>query len=289
MILVAGATGQLGSKIARALLMKGNRVRILARGGSDVAALQAAGAEVALGDLKDRGSLDRACAGIATVVTTANTAKRGGDDTIAAVDDAGTKALVDAARGAAVTHFVYTSVLGATPASPVPFLAAKARSEEYLRASGMAWTVLAPNAFMESWPVRVVGMPALNGQPITLLGEGRRRHTFVSEDDVAAFAVTAVDHPAAANQHLPIGGPQALSWRDVVAVYERVLGRTLEVRFVPPGTPVPGIPAPVLPILASLDGYDTDFDAAPVAARFGITLTPLEQVARAQVAGARPA
>jgi hypothetical protein len=47
----------------------------------------------------------------------------------------------------------------------------------------MTWTILAPNAFMESWPAMVVGMPAMAGQPVTIVGEGRRQHTFVSERD----------------------------------------------------------------------------------------------------------
>jgi uncharacterized protein YbjT (DUF2867 family) len=174
-----------------------------------------------------------------------------------------------------------------TEDSPVPFLAAKAQSEARLRASGMQWTILAPNAFQESWPGMVVGMTASMGHPVTLVGEGRRRHTFVAEADVAAFAVAAVDHPAALNRQIPIGGPDALSWRDVVAVYERVLGRPIEVRFVPPGDPVPGIqPAILSRWLAAQDTYDSAFDTEAVAREFGIRLTPLEDVARRQAAGA---
>jgi NADH dehydrogenase len=280
MILVVGATGDLGSNVVRRLLARRQQVRILARPQSAYQPLVQLGATVSIGDLKDRASLDRACAGIDTVITTANSAKRGGDDNVDTVDSRGTMALIDAAKAAGVRHFIYVSVLGVSGDSPVPFLAAKARNEQYLRASGMAWTILAPNAFMESWPVTVVGMPASAGQPVTIVGEGHRRHTFVSEDDVAAFAVAAVGNPAALNQHVPIGGPDALSWRDVVKVYERVLGRPLEIRTVPPGAPVPGIPSTVLPLLAGFDAYETVFDAAPAARAFGVTLTPLEEIVR---------
>ena len=73
---------------------------------------------------------------------------------------------------------------------------------------GVAWLnflalrPLAPTAFMEMWPAMVVGMPALQGRPITLVGEGRRRHSFVSNRDVAVFAVSAVDRPEAPFRHL---------------------------------------------------------------------------------------
>jgi uncharacterized protein YbjT (DUF2867 family) len=284
MILVVGATGQLGSKITRGLIARSMRVRALARPGSAHQPLEQLGAEVVPGDLRNPGSLDAACAGVDTVITTANSARRGGEDTVSSVDLKGTQSLIDAATAAGVRRFIYTSVLGASADSPVPFLAAKGSSEAHLRASGMEWTVLAPDAFMESWPARVVGAPALAGAPVVIVGEGRRRHMFVAEDDVAAFAVVAADSREATNQRIPIGGPDALTWYDVVAVYERVLGRPLQVTSVAPGEPVPGVPPAVLPLLASFETYDSVFDARESASRFGIALTPLETVARRQTA-----
>lgn len=282
-ILVVGATGQLGGRIARALLAQRKPVRILARPGSPYAPLTALGAEVAEGDLRDRRSLDAACRGVDTIITTANSAKRS-SETVDAVDLNGTRDLIDAAAGAGVRHVIYTSVLGVSENHPVPFLAAKGKNEAHLRASGMTWTILAPNAFQESWPLMIVGVPAMAGQPIAFVGEGRRKHTFVAEPDVAAFAVAAVDHPAAVNRHLPIGGPDPLSWRDVVAIYERLLDRPLEARSVAPGAAVAGIPPPVLAFLAALDTYDSVFDTAAIAREFGVRLTPLEETARAQIA-----
>ena len=82
MVLLVGATGRLGSRIARELLSKGTGVRALCRPSSGYAALQRLGAEIVFGDLRDAASLDAACVGIDTVVTTANTARRSGDDTV---------------------------------------------------------------------------------------------------------------------------------------------------------------------------------------------------------------
>ena len=76
MILVVGATGQLGSAVTRMLLAQSKPVRILARAQSDYQPLADAGAQVVLGDLKQRGSLDAACQGAETVITTANSAAR---------------------------------------------------------------------------------------------------------------------------------------------------------------------------------------------------------------------
>ncbi len=166
MILVVGATGNLGSAITQALLARGEAVRILVRqevtgatGGQPP--VVAAGAQPVRGDIKDRGSLDLACAGVHTVITTANSALRGGDDNTQTVDIDGNRNLIDAARQAGVAHFIFISANGAEPDSPVPFLAAKGKTEQHLRASGLAYTILAPEAFMDVWIGMVVGGPAL--------------------------------------------------------------------------------------------------------------------------------
>jgi uncharacterized protein YbjT (DUF2867 family) len=67
MILVVGATGTLGGRVARMLLAQGQPVRILARSQSNYQPLAEAGAQVVLGDLKERGSLDAACQGVEIV------------------------------------------------------------------------------------------------------------------------------------------------------------------------------------------------------------------------------
>ena len=74
MILVVGATGVVGRAIATRLLARGEAVRALVRPGSLAADLEAAGADLVGGDLRDPGSLGRACRGAEVVVTTANAA-----------------------------------------------------------------------------------------------------------------------------------------------------------------------------------------------------------------------
>src|SRR6476620_10908906 len=121
MILVVGATGMLGSTVTRQLLEQGKDVRVLVRPQSQYQPLVEAGAQPVFGDLKDRASLDAACRGVDTIVTTANSASRGGDDNIQTVDQEGNRNLVDAAKEAGVKHFIFVSALGADPNSQVPF------------------------------------------------------------------------------------------------------------------------------------------------------------------------
>src|SRR5205085_5443743 len=101
MVLVAGSTGVLGMGICRRLRERGQPVRALVRASSApdrVGALQALGCELVIGDLKDRDSLDRACAGADVIISTVSaiaTAKEG--DSFSATDGAGNINLIDAA------------------------------------------------------------------------------------------------------------------------------------------------------------------------------------------------
>jgi uncharacterized protein YbjT (DUF2867 family) len=281
--------------ITRGALEQGKDVRILVRHNSpseqlakegratSTEDLVEAGAEPVYGDLRDRASLDAALEGIETVITTANSVGRGGEDNPQSVDLEGNRSLIEAAREAGVEHFVFVSSLGADPDHPVPFMRSKGQSEASLRESGMDYTILAPTPYMEVWVAAVVGMPVSQGRPVTLVGEGRRRHSFVSDRDVAAFAVAAVENPAARNAYLAIGGPEALSWRDVVETYERVLERSIPVEFVKMGEPMP-LPEPMPSILAGMETYDSSIEMEEIASTFDVTLTRLETFVREQVA-----
>lgn len=286
MILIVGATGSLGGAIAQALLARGEAVRILVRQdvtgatGGQAHPLVAAGAEPVRGDIKDRGSLDLACAGVHTIITTANSALRGGDDNTQTVDIDGNRNLIDAARQAGVAHFIFMSANGADPDSAVPFLAAKGKTEQHLKSSGLPYTILAPEAFMEVWMGMVVGGPALSNRPVTVVGSGERRHSFISARDVAQFTVASVRNEKALNRRLVLGGPQAMSFRDAAQVYSRVLGREVTVRSVAPGQPIDGFPQVVADIMAGLDMAESVVDTSPLAAEFGVALMTVEDFAR---------
>jgi uncharacterized protein YbjT (DUF2867 family) len=275
MILVVGATGQLGNLIASSLINKGFQVRILVREGSAYEALVGAGAEPMVGDLKDPASLAAACADVDTVVTTANSSARGGEDTVDSVDRFGNRNLIEAASNAGVQRFIFVSNLGASPDSLNPFMAAKGQTEELVRNSGMSWTIIQPNLFMDKMPVLVVGMPALEGQPVTLVGEGKRQHSLVAMRDAAHYVLGAVAHPERDGQLLVIGGPEPVSWHDVVTAFELELGHRIPVQTVPPGQPIVGMPDLLRGFLALLETYDSRLDMGDLPARYGVVPTTL--------------
>ncbi len=285
MILLVGATGQLGGRIARTLSDRGTPVRALIRPTSTAGAGLPPGMETVVGDLKDPASLAAACAGVSAVITTANAVARGGGDTIESVDRHGNHDLIDAAAAAGVRRFVFTSVIGASPHHPVPLIQAKGEAEEHLRASGMEWTILQPNLFMDIWVPAVVAAPALAGEPVTLVGEGRRRHSFVAARDVAGYAVAALDRPEAVGREIVIGGAHALCWHDVVAMFARELGREVPVRLVPLGTPIADLPDAVSGMLTALETYDSPVDMTEPSRTFGVLPSTVDDFVRDLVAG----
>lgn len=293
MILIVGATGTLGGRITRKLLRAGEKVRILVRHNSQSEALAGqglatsaqslieTGAQPVYGDLKDRASLNAACEGIDTVVTTATAIKREEPDTIETVDLQGTLNLMDAAQSAGVRHFIYTSVYGSMPDHPVPLFHIKGTCEVRLERSGMDYTILQPGFFMEVWIGMVVGIPLQAGQPVTLVGQGDHRHSFVSEADVAAFAVACVDNQAARNQRISIGGPASFSWTEVVQTVGQAMGHPLPVDYIAPTETVPLLPPMAGATLTAYETFETYIDMSETAPRYGVELTPLETFAQA--------
>src|SRR5687768_7990933 len=235
MILVAGATGRLGTEIIRRLRAKGETVRALTRTTSapeKVATLEELGAEIVRGNLRDRASLDSAVKGAGTVISTVSTigtAKEG--DSFDDTDAAGTISLIEAAKSAGVKRFIFVS-FDATHFPETPLTGAKKRVEDHLRQGGIDYTILRPSPFMESW----LG-PHLFGDPasghVKIFGQGEGKVPYVSLYDVAEVAVRSMSAPSARNATIPFTGPEGISQRDAVRQFEEAFSRPLTVTAVP--------------------------------------------------------
>ena len=106
--------------------------------------------------------------------------------------------------------------------------------------------------------------------------QGLRRHSFIAAADGAAFATASIGRAGAMNRELPLGGPDAVSWREVVNAFERVLSREIGVVSIPPGQPLPGLPDNVPSLMAGLDTYDSVIPMADIARTFGVTHTTVD-------------
>jgi uncharacterized protein YbjT (DUF2867 family) len=279
MNLVVTATGVLGGMVTRQLLAEGKPVRALVRPNSSYQQLEEAGAEIAIGDLRDPESLRAACAGVDHVIVsaTAPLMERHIPEVVDAIDWHGVESLIDIAKEAGVKQLVYVSFLGASADAPLPLAHAKGANELYLQQSGLPYTILQPVFFMEVWVGIILGLQLQQGPSVTIVGDGQNKLGFVSDQNVADLVVAVLGDNQALNTSIPLNGPGSYTYREIIGLIETATGQSIEVKTVAPGEAVPGMPPLVSDLWAGLGSAgDMIIDTSAVAERYGIKLVRLE-------------
>ena len=235
MLLLVGATGNLGGRIARRLTANDLPFRALVRPSTDPGELVGTATEVVRGDLRDAASLRAAVEGIDTIIASAHSLDRimaGRKDlSIRGVDRDGYGDLVSAATAAGVRRFVYVSFPGAILASGGPFAQAKLATEQLLQASPMEEVIVRPDAYQESWLSADRGFDWRSGR-VTVFGRGVGQAAYVGMDDVAEAVVRLAAMPDPPRL-VEFGGPESVTQNQVVQAFEEALGTPLRRRSVP--------------------------------------------------------
>ena len=186
MILIAGGTGSLGTRIVHLLDARRLPMRVMTRDVKHGARLTADRVTIVEGDVQDAEAVKRAVAGVRTVISAVQGFGGPGAAGPEAVDWQGNLNLIRAAQLAGVEQFILVSIQGARADHPIPLFQMKYRAEEALRSSGLAWTILRASAFMELWAM-LIGEPLLKtGKALPVIG--------------VPAAVRVHDHPAAAHE-----------------------------------------------------------------------------------------
>ena len=297
LILVAGATGTLGSEIAKRLLQQEWRVRALSRDGKKLEALATLGAEPFTGDMLDRAAMDRACQGVSQVVSTANNLIGKGARSPNRIDEPMYRTLGAAARNAGVTRWVHISARNLAPDSPVDFFRVKQRIEAIVRDSGVPWVVIRPSAFMDIWTGVLFGNAEQPSPVATLFGRGDRVVNYIAISDVVSFVVAILGDASVTNETIDIGGPSEVNFIEFSEPIQRALGVPAKRRHVP--APILGIARyvarpfnEVAARYASLGYWTTLSDRRfpewrESAERFGVEPVTIEQFASRYARGSR--
>jgi uncharacterized protein YbjT (DUF2867 family) len=186
-------------------------------------------------------------------------------------------------------HFILVSVQGASPDHPMELARMKYRAEQELMASGLAWTIIRPSAYMETWS-HVIGEPLITSGKTRIFGRGTNRINFVSVHDVAQFIEHTIADPAMQGVAVDVGGPEKLGLRQFVQTSQTVTGKAGAVSAVPrPMMRVMSVlMRPINPALSRqiqagvvMDTRDMTFDPADLERRYpSIPLTGLAEVIR---------
>ncbi len=219
-IIVSGASGQLGGMVVEELLARGvapENLILVSRTPETLANYAAMGAITRFGDFAQPESLDSAYAGGTRML-------------LISINTFGERPMlhgnaIDAAVRAGVRHVAYTSFVDAEN-NPSPIAADHRATESLLRESGLAWTMLRNQLYMD-------GVVA---QASRMLGSGRvevaadeARTAYVTRADCAAAAAAVLATPGHENRVYEITGPAAIGAREIAAAASEVTGIPIEV------------------------------------------------------------
>jgi uncharacterized protein YbjT (DUF2867 family) len=227
LIVVAGSTGKQGGAVARSLLDRGFRVRALTRDPQkpEAQALADRGAEVVQGDMEDRSSMERALEGAYGVFSVQNFWETGYDGEVRQG-----RTVADAAKAAGVEHLVYSSVGSAHRQTGIPHFESKREVEEYVRDSGLPYTILRPVWFMQNWEMmRGMVLGGTLAQPL----DPDKPFQQVAVEDIGDFAAIAFENPGRwVGREVDLAGDDQ-TMPEMAETFGRVIGREISYYQVP--------------------------------------------------------
>ncbi len=213
MILITGATGKTGGELARQLTQADVPFSAIARSREKAEALLEMEADVVFGDLSDRAFLSAAMAGIEKAVLIMPNVEEQ-----LAIE----KQFVDVAVEAGVQHIVYQSSLESVPGSTNPITSIHVATEEYIKASGLAWTMIRPGFFMQTF---AASAPRIKESGNIVLPLGSATLCVTDLRDVAAIMAKVLTEPGHENKSYDITGPELITMQEVAARFSKILGR----------------------------------------------------------------
>ncbi|MCL4792275.1 MAG: SDR family oxidoreductase [Gammaproteobacteria bacterium] len=216
MILLTGVTGKIGGETARQLIARGAKLRALVRDVAKAADLKAAGVERVVGDIADVDTVRRALTGIEKAFLLLPNGEQ---------QEASEKQFTDLCVAAGVKHLVKMSSMEATATAQTPIPRAHWAVEEYIRASGLAWTMVKPNFFMQNL---LASAKSIREQDKFSLPMGQGTTGMADARDIGAVCAEVLTGTGHAGKSHEITGPEVLTFSQVAERFSEVLGRKIE-------------------------------------------------------------
>jgi uncharacterized protein YbjT (DUF2867 family) len=233
MILVTGGSGFIGRRVVARLVDGGHKVRVLARGQRH-ADLPAA-VEVAQGSVVSGEGMPEAMAGADKVVHLVAIIRESADQTFQAVIRRGTEHVVEAAKAASVTKFVYVSAIGARDDPTYPYLEAKWQAERTVELSGLNYTILRPSIVFGEGDEFINALAGLvrRNLLVPVAGDGKSKFQPIWVEDLVTCIVGCLDEGAHDGEVLEVGGPEQLTYNEMLDIVKEALGKSRPKLHVP--------------------------------------------------------
>jgi uncharacterized protein YbjT (DUF2867 family) len=249
MILVTGASGNASGAVLKELLKTNRPVKAMYRSPED-AAKASADVETVIADFADKPSLGRALESVDAVYLVCSPVRE-----LVELESN----MVDACRAAGVRHVVLNSALGAGD-YPKSFPSWHCRVEDKLSASGLGYTIVRPNSFMQN--ILTYYAPSIRTQGAFYAAMGNARTSFIDVGDVAAVAAKTLTSPGHAGKTYELNGPEALTYGEVAEKITRASSRKVQYVDIPEAQQKQamldqGLPDWLVTALLDLQAYNT--------------------------------
>ncbi len=238
-VLVIGGTGFVGAHVCRALIARGYLPRLLVREGSEARIPEDVrrNCRVTLGDATIMESVENAALGTGAIVNLAGIIREdpGKGITFESLHVATARHVVESARRLGITRLVHMSALGARAGGPTKYFDTKGRAEEIVKGSGLEWTIFRPSVIFgpEDMFVNELARILRFAPVFPVPGDGTYLLQPVFAGDVAKGFADAVARPETAGAVFDVGGPDRLTYDELVDRIAAGIGRRVRHVHVP--------------------------------------------------------
>jgi uncharacterized protein YbjT (DUF2867 family) len=226
-VLLAGATGYLGSHIAKRLGEEGHTLRVLVRNKKKWQNLQIPADEIYVAEITNAKSIEGCCVGVDAVISTIGITRQKDHLTYMNVDYQGNLNLLREAQKSGVRRFIYVFVAFSERMRHLKLVQAKALFAEELIKSGLSYCVVKPNGF---FPDMAEFLKMAKQGTVYMLGKGNHKINPIDGRDLAVACVETLEDQCA---EMVIGGPEVWSYREIGKAAFRVLNKPEKIRSIP--------------------------------------------------------
>jgi uncharacterized protein YbjT (DUF2867 family) len=220
MILITGASGSVGKAVLQEAMQKESKVRAMYRSREE-AAKAPSGCEPVLADYSDRQSLHNALDGVTSVYVVCSPIPQ-----LVELESS----MLEACKESGVRQVVLNSALGAGDYGK-SFPGWHRKVEDKLRMTGMSWTILRPNGFLQN--IVAYNAPSIRAQGAFYVAMGDAKVSYLDVGDIAVVAVKALQGDAHTGKTYELNGPEAISNQELAMRISRVTGRAVDYVDIP--------------------------------------------------------